>query len=339
MTTSAAPTNSVFTSSTARTAPPVAPPFDPELKVVLDIVTQSIPATLTIDDLDVLRGPGFTPGLEQLLEGRPINHQQHLVPGPAGAPDVLISVFTRDDHVAPGPGFFFTHVGGLIFGDRFVGVAPVVDYVESMDAVVVTVEYRLAPENPSPAALDDAYAALVWTADHAADLGIDPDRLVAVGASAGGGLAAGLALRARDEHGPHLAGSILMWPMLDERNNTVSSHQIDGIGVWDHTSNETGWNASLGARRHGDTITPYESPSRETDLTDLPPTYIQVGSAEVFRDEAVAYASAIWAAGGNAELHVWPGGYHLFELFAPAAALSVEAAATRATWIHRTLNM
>ncbi len=321
------------------TTPLTAPPFDLELNTVLDVVSQSIPSSLTLDHLDALRGPGFTPVLDQLLEGRPITHEQRLVPGPAGAPHVLISVFRRVDHVTPGPAFFFTHVGGLIFGDRFVGVAPLVDYVESMDAVVVTVEYRLAPENPSPAAFDDSYAALVWTAEHASELGFDPERLVAVGASAGGGLAAGLALRARDENGLKLAASILMWAMLDERNDTVSSHQIDGIGVWDRTSNETGWNAYLGERRHGDSITRYESPTRETDLTGLPPTYIEVGSAEVFRDEDVAYASAIWAAGGIAELHVWAGGYHLFELLAPKAALSIEAAATRTAWVRRTLGL
>lgn len=109
-----------------------------------------------------------------------------------------VSVFRRADHVAPGPGFFFTHVGGMIFGDRFVGVGPVVDYVERFDAVVVTVEYRLAPEHPAPAALGDSYAALAWTAKNAAELGIDPGRLFTIGGSAGGGLTAGITLMARD---------------------------------------------------------------------------------------------------------------------------------------------
>jgi acetyl esterase/lipase len=131
---------------------------------------------------------------------------------------------------------------------------------------------------------------------------------------------------------------VLMYAMLDDGNDTVSAHQIDGVGIWDRTSNDTGWNFYLGDRRGTDQVTPYESAARATDLSGLPPTYIEVGSAEVFRDEDVALASKIWAAGGDAELHVWPGGYHLFELLAPQARLSVEARETRAAWIARRLG-
>ncbi|GLY19650.1 alpha/beta hydrolase [Kineosporia rhizophila] len=314
------------------------PPFDAELKTVLDVVNQSITPTLRPEHLQALRGPGFTPSLEQLLEGRAIVHEEHTVPGPEGAPDVLVSVFRPRTRQGAGPGFFFTHVGGMIFGDRFVGVAPVVDYVERFNAVVVTVEYRLAPENPAPAALEDSYAALVWTAKHAAELGIDPERLITIGGSAGGGLTAGITMMARDRGFPALAGQVLMYAMLDERNDSVSARQIDGIGIWDRTSNDTGWNFYLGDRRGGEEITAYESALRATDFTGLPATYVEAGSAEVFRDEDVAYASAVWAAGGEAELHIWPGGYHLFELLAPEAALSVAARETRAAWIARLLT-
>lgn len=311
------------------------PPFDPELKTVLDVVNRSISPTLLPEHLEALRGPGFTKTLDQLLAERPIEHRELLVPGPAGAPDVLISVFSRPGHTE-GPGFFFTHVGGMIFGDRFVGVEPVLDYVEEFGAVVVTVEYRLAPEHPAPAALEDSYAALAWTAEHAADLGIDPARLFSIGGSAGGGLTAGITLMARDRKGPALAGQVIMYGMLDERNDSVSARQIDGIGIWDRTSNETGWNFLLGERRHSGSLTGYESPGR-AGLAGLPPTYLEVGSAEVFRDEGVAYASAIWAAGGEAELHVWPGGYHLFELLAPDAELSRAARRARGEWVGRQL--
>lgn len=315
-----------------------APPFDPELKAVLDVVTQSIPSTLAAQDIPALRAGSFTPPVEELLAGRAIAHEQRVIPGPAGAPDLVVSIFRRSNQVPGGPAFFFTHVGGMIFGDRFVGVSPIIGYVEPMDAVVVTVEYRLAPENPAPAALDDSYAALLWTAAHAEELGFDPARLVTVGGSAGGGLAAGVTLMARDNGGPTLAAQILMYPMLDSHNDTVSSRQIDGIGVWDHFSNEMGWTALLVGRRESGRVSIYESPSRANDLSGLPPTYLEVGSAEVFRDETVTYASNIWAAGGVAELHVWPGGYHLFELLAPQAALSVDARDTRAAWVRSTLG-
>jgi len=134
------------------------------------------------------------------------------------------------------------------------------------------------------------------------------------------------------------AAMLLMWPMLDDRNETTSAQQIDGVGIWDRTSNETGWTALLGDRRGTDDVSSYEAPARATDLSGLPPAYIEAGSAEVFRDETVALASAIWEAGGNAELHIWPGGYHLFELLAPDAALSIAARETRAAWIARLLG-
>jgi len=311
----------------------LAPPFDAELKPILDELTKSIPSTLTPEHLDALRGPGFTPLLPQLLEGRPIKHEERTIDGPAGP--LLISIFRPLESKPDAPAFFFTHVGGMIFGDRFVGIAPVVDYVVQFGATVVSVEYRLAPENPAPAALDDSYAALLWTAAHADELGFSSELLFTIGGSAGGGVAAGITLMARDHNGPALAGQILMYAMLDEDNDSVSAQQIDGIGVWDRTSNETGWNFLLGDRRHTDQVTAYASPSKAESLAGLPPTYIEVGSAEVFRDEDVAYASKIWADGGVAEAHVWPGGFHLFELIAPDSQLASAAKATRDAWVAR----
>jgi acetyl esterase/lipase len=321
-----------MTTSSLRTAPP----FDAELAPILEELSTSIPSTLTPEHLDALRGPGFTPLLPELLEGRPIRHEERTIDGPGGP--LLVSIFRPLEPTADAPGFFFTHVGGMIFGDRFVGIAPVVDYVVAFGATVVSVEYRLAPEHPAPAALDDSYAALVWTAEHADELGFSADRLFAIGGSAGGGVAAGITLMARDRNYPPSAGQVLMYPMLDEDNDSVSAQQIDGIGVWDRTSNETGWNFLLGDRRHTDQVTAYASPSKAASLAGLPPTYIEVGSAEVFRDEDVAYASGIWAAGGIAELHVWPGGFHLFELIAPQSRLALAAKRSRDGWVARMLG-
>ena len=129
-----------------------------------------------------------------------------------------------------------------------------------------------------------------------------------------------------------------MCPMLDDRNDTVSSHQMAGLGVWDRSANEVGWTALLGDKRGGPDVSPYAAPARETDLSGLPPAYIDVGSAETFRDEAVAYATRIWQCGGAAELHVWPGGFHAFAGFAPRAALSKDATAAPAAWLRRLLS-
>ncbi|MEV8136618.1 alpha/beta hydrolase fold domain-containing protein [Microbacterium aurantiacum] len=226
----------------------------------------------------------------------------------------------------------------MIIGDRFTGAAEYLNWVMELDAVVVSLEYRLAPENPDPAPVDDCYAGLVWTAAHAEELGIDPARLVIGGASAGGGLAAGVTLKARDLGGPTLAGQLLIYPMIDDRNETVSSRQVDGFGVWDRGSNDTGWDALLGDRRKTDAVSIYAAPARATDVANLPPAFIDVASAEVFRDEDVAYAARIWEQGGIAELHVWPGGFHGFDAMAPQAALSLRARAARLDWLRRLLG-
>jgi acetyl esterase/lipase len=157
------------------------------------------------------------------------------------------------------------------------------------------------------------------------------------GGSAGGGLAAAVALLARDRGGPPLLAQLLMCPMLDDRNDTPSAQQMAGLGVWDRTSNETGWTALLGAARGGPDVSPYAAPARATDLSGLPPAFIDVGSAETFRDEAVTYASRIWQAGGVAELHVWPGGFHGFAALAPQAAVSREANNAQRSWLRRVL--
>lgn len=315
------------------------PPFDVELEAVLALLGDEVPSTVTPDMLDSLRVDQASLPIAEIIGERPIVHSERVIPGPDGEPDLIVSIFTRTDHVEGGPGFYHIHGGGMIMGDRHKGIDVVLEWVEMMDAVAVSVEYRLAPENPDPAPVDDCYAGLVWTAENAEELGFDARHLMIVGGSAGGGLAAGVALMARDKGTPTLVGQVLIYPMLDDRNETISSHQIVGEGVWDRRSNDTGWDALLGDRRKTDAVSIYASPSRATDLSDLPPAYIEVGTSEVFRDEDVAYASAMWAVGGQAELHVWPGGFHGFDLTAPQAALSVIARETRTRWVRRTLGV
>lgn len=315
-----------------------APPFDVELGAMLGILGESMPPTITPDMIGLLRSSSVTPPIDQIMAGRDVVHEERTIPGTVGGPDLVVSIFRRTDHRAGGPGIFHTHGGGMIIGDRFTGIDVILEWVELFDAVAVTVEYRLAPEHPDPAPVSDCFAALEWTAANAGELGFDPDRLIIAGGSAGGGLAAGVTLMARDRGGPALAGQVLIYPMIDDRNSTVSSHQIDGTGVWDRGSNDTGWDALLGDRRHGDDVSIYAAPARATDLSGLPPAFIDVGSAEVFRDEDVAYASRIWASGGIAELHVWPGGFHGFDLMAPQAALSIAMRSTRTAWVKRILG-
>ena len=225
----------------------------------------------------------------------------------------------------------------MVAGDHRTGIGAVVDWVEELGVVVASVDYRLAPEHPHPVPVEDCYAGLVWTVDHAAELGIDAERVVLAGTSAGGGLAAAVALMARDQRGPSLIGQMLMCPMLDDRNETPSSHELDGEGVWDRGDNLAGWQALLGRAQGGPGVSPYAAPARASDLSGLPPAFIDVGSVETFRDEDVAYATRIWQAGGAAELHVWPGGFHGFDQIAPDAALSRAARSARSGWLRRLL--
>ncbi|AHH20062.1 putative alpha/beta hydrolase family protein [Nocardia nova SH22a] len=226
----------------------------------------------------------------------------------------------------------------MIVGSRLSGLSSMTSWIIEHDVVVVSVEYRMAPEFPDPYPVEDCFAGLRWTAEHAVELGIDPDRILVCGASAGGGLAAGIALLARDRQGPAILGQMLLCPMLDDRNQTVSSKQIVGVGIWDGLTNVMAWRALLGERQGTDEVSIYAAPARATDLSALPPAFIECGSVEVFRDEDVSYATSLWAAGVSAELHVWPGGFHGFVDLAPHTALSQAAVEARNSWIARLLG-
>jgi acetyl esterase/lipase len=225
----------------------------------------------------------------------------------------------------------------MVMGDRFSQIDIPLEWLDEFGAVVVTVDYRLAPEASGTTLVDDGYAALAWLAEHADELGVDPTRLVVAGTSAGGGIAAGVTLLARDRRSPAVAAQVLICPMLDHRNATISARQYPAPAVWSRESNEFAWNALLGDSDR-DQVPPSVSPALAADLVGLPTTYIDAGSAEVFRDEDQQYASRIWASGGQAELHIWAGGTHGFDAMAPAAALSKAARASRTAWLRRVLE-
>ena len=315
-----------------------APPFDVELGAVLAALGEMLPPTLTPEMIGPMRQGGLlaTP-IDELIGDRPIRHEVRTVPGPDGAPDITLSIFTRTDHVPGGPGIFHTHGGGMIIGDRRTGIDLFLPHVVDSGAVVVSVEYRLAPEHPDPAPVEDCYAGLTWTAEHADELGIDPSRILISGASAGGGLAAGVALLARDRGGPALSHQVLICPMLDDRFTTHSSRMHDGTGGWDRNDNEFGWTSLLGERRGTDDVSPYAAPARATDLAGLPRTFLDVGSAETFRDEVLDYATRLSQAGVVVDLHMWGGGFHGFDMMVPQAAVSQASLATRDAFLRRAL--
>ncbi|GLY52174.1 alpha/beta hydrolase fold domain-containing protein [Lentzea sp. NBRC 102530] len=319
------------------------PPFDPELAPVLEVLSSLRPPdAYRPDNIVEMRKP--VPGVEKptdevLSRGGAYSVRERVVPGPAGQPDVSLLICLPKHAETPTSAIYHVHGGGMIVENNRFGLAEMLDLAEPLGMAVVSVEYRLAPETPHPGPVEDCYAGLVWTAEHADELNIDPARIVVGGASAGGGLAAGVTLMARDRTGPAVLAQLLLSPMLDDRNDSPSAHQMRGLGIWDSSSNETGWNALLGdGVRGGPDVSPYAAPARAADLSGLPSTFIDVGSAETFRDEDVAHASRMWQAGCDVELHVWPGGFHGFDVVVPGAVLSQDAIAARAAWLRRQLR-
>jgi acetyl esterase/lipase len=256
--------------------------------------------------------------------------QQHSMTAADGA-TVDLTWYHPSGGVGPGSAALYLHGGGMIFSLEHVGAlydSVVREYVAASGVPIVMVDYRVAPEHPDPTPVEDCYGALVWLAQHAADLGVDPARLAVMGDSAGGGLAAGVSLMARDRGGPAIAQQVLIYPMLDDRPSAPDP-QVQPFLTWTYDDNVTGWGALLGESAGGDSVSPYAAPARADDLTGLPDTYIDVGDLDVFRTEDIAYARRLADAGVPTELHVYPGCPHAFEILAREAAVSRRAISDR----------
>ena len=262
-----------------------------------------------------------------------VAREDRSVPGPRG--DVPVRIYRPRDAAPPSPCLVWMHGGGMIFGGLDSEDLACDAYAEAVGCVVVSVGYRLAPEHPHPAPVEDCYAALAWAADHAGELGIDPARIALGGSSAGGGLAAATALLARDHGGPPIVFQMLVYPMLDDRDQTPSTVEFDEILTWSRRHNRSGWSALLGDRAGTADVDQYAAPARATDLSGLPPALIQVGELEVFRDEDVDYAARLLRAGVPTQLQVFPGAYHAWDGVAPGAAASMRAVQERVEALAR----
>jgi len=233
----------------------------------------------------------------------------HLVNGFDGH-SVMIRVYTPDAAKTNGPGFYWVHGGGFVVGDVSTGDPWCVEVAQELNLVVASVEYRLAPENPYPIPLEDCYTGLTWLFRSATALGIDRSRIAIGGSSAGGGLAAGLAILARDRGKEQPCFQFLSAPMLDDRNETESSYLITDTRLWNREANGAAWNAYLDGKAGANGISAYAAPARATDLSGLPPAIVTVGDLDLFVDEDIAYAAALRHAHIPAELHVYPGAVH-----------------------------
>lgn len=226
------------------------------------------------------------------------------------------------------PVVYYLHGGGLVAGTRG-RVAAILTAYARLGCVGFTVEYGLAPSHPFAAAAGDCDAGLRGLLD--LELPIDRDRVLVGGGSAGGGLAASVALAARDRGDHRIRALLLDSPMLDDRNDSVSARQFERTGIWSRAQNAAAWSAS----NPSGSSAAFPVPARAGSLADLPPAYLGVGSAEVFRDEVVAFADRIWRDGGSAELHVWTGAPHAFEALAPDAIVSRASHDTKLSWLRR----
>lgn len=313
---------------------PAHPPFDPDVRRALT-ERDDVVIGLAADDILALRAGAVMPSREEYTLGGRFDDHEVETASAEGSP-VRLVVLTPRGVPGPYPVLLHVHGGGMVVGSAYDVLPDLGLLALDLGCAIVSVEYRLAPEHPYPAALDDVYAGWEWIARNGSELGLDAARVVVHGVSAGGGLAAGAVLAARDRGGPSAIGQMLVYPMLDHRNDSASARQLEGVGAWDRRANATGWAAYLGGLDRA-AVPAYASPALADDLSGLPSTFLEVGSAETFRDEDVDYARRIWAAGGEAELHVWPGGAHAFDALVPDAPLSRDARDARLRWLRRLL--
>ncbi len=306
--------------------------LNPDVAAVLAAVTESngAPPTPPVGDVASRR-----PALDAMLDH--FNNQiqpapadveisDHTVTAADGA--LLLARWYRKPSSQSRAAVLYLHGGGMIAGSVKNFDGPVSRYVARTGVPMLSLEYRLAPEHPHPTPVQDAYTGLVWLAEHAAELGVDAGRLAVMGDSAGGGLAAGVAILSRDRNGPPIAHQLLVYPMLDDRNTTPDPYLVPLAG-WSYDDNATGWDALLGTGHQHKLVDPAAAPARLDDATGLPPAYIEVGQLDIFRDEDLRYALTLSHAGVPVELHLHPGLPHEYDAIVPTADVAQRAQADR----------
>jgi acetyl esterase/lipase len=246
-----------------------------------------------------------------------------LVDGPAGPASVRVRLYRPKQATGATPALLWIHGGGFILGSPEQDERASIAFARELGITMAATTYRLAPDHVSPAAVEDAYAALTWLVAHAAERGIDPDRIAIGGASAGGGIAAALALYAHDRGEVTPAFQLLVYPMIDDRT-VLRDGQEKNARMWSERANRLAWTAYLGTAPGSEGVSPYAAPARRDDLAGLPPAWIGVGSLDLFHDEDLAYAERLRAAGIEVETLVVPGAFHGFDAVMHKAAVSRE---------------
>jgi acetyl esterase/lipase len=287
--------------------------LDPDLVAYTTAMDAPRPTPARRDDWRTLREQGELgmAAIDAMLPERPeVERTDHQVASFGGAEIMVREYGARPAH-DPGPAVVYVHGGGMLMGSVAGYDRLVARYVVESEVPFFSVDYRRAPEHPHPAPVEDCFTALSWVMEHAAELRVDPARVAIMGDSAGGGLAAGVALLARDRGVP-LAHQVLVYPMLDDRS-TVPDPDLAPFLVWSYDDNYTGWHALLGDAIGTDSVPAAAAPARAADVSGLPPTFIDVGGLDLFRDESIDYARRITATATPVELHVHPGCPHGYD--------------------------
>jgi acetyl esterase/lipase len=258
------------------------------------------------------------------------------VPARAGAPAVPVRCYRSAHRSSPGPALVFCHGGAFVAGDLDTEDARCREIAARTGVLVLSVDYRLAPEHPFPAGFQDCSDVLRWTVEHAAELGVDAASVAVGGSSAGGALAAAVALAARDAGGPHIAFQLLLYPVIDDRLRTASMAMCTATPGWNQPNSVHMWRHYLGADR--DAVSPYAAPGRATDLSGLPGAYVLTAEFDPLRDEGIEYARRLIDADVPTELHVLPGAFHGFDAAAPHSELGSRALAEQCAVLARALG-
>jgi len=291
--------------------------YDPEIAPLVPI----LPIESDWSDMPAARA-GMAEMIARILGSQPdpegVSFEDRQIPGPVDGPELTVRIYRPDVGGGVLPGVLYIHGGGFCVGDLETEHLGAVQTAVAAETVVVSVDYRLAPEHPFPAGIADCYAALVWMNEKAGELSIDPGHIAVMGSSAGGGLAAGIALLARDRAGPALCFQVLNIPELDDRLETPSMKQFTDTPLWNRPNAIVSWRYYLGDALGGD-ISPYAAPARAEDLRGLPPAYVSTMEYDPLRDEGLIYAMRLLEQGVSVELHQFPGTFHGSSLIGNAA--------------------
>lgn len=301
--------------------------YDPELAALLEFLPDG---AMDLND-PVGTRVAFLEMIEEMnadLDHGGVQIENRQIPGAEGDPDVPVRIYTPEGLDKTVPGILHIHGGGFVIGTLDSELGSCLALCRNLGVVVVSVDYRLAPETPYPGGLHDCYAALNWMADNSSGLNVDQARIALLGMSAGGGLSAATSLLARDKGGPAICFQYLGIPEVDDRLNTVSMQRFVDTPMWNRPNAELSWDAYLGEshQRGADNVPYLAAPARAEDLSGLPPAYVSTMEFDPLRDEGVEYALNLMRSGVATELHSFPGTFHGSSLFAHAQVSKREAA-------------